>query len=79
MNNEEKQKFFDLGKKDYEKGVPCRPYQSEELMKGLFQDGLKNAEHFAYNQEAVKQWANGWAAAHIKATDEELRQAGFLP
>ena len=42
MNKEEKQTFFDLGKKDYAKGVPCRPFQSEELMKGLFQDGLKN-------------------------------------
>lgn len=71
--------FFDMGMEDYKNGVPCRPYQSEKLMGSLFKDGLKNQEHFDYNQNAMKQWANGWVSAMMKATDEELRQAGVLP
>lgn len=78
---EDKQMFFDMGMEDYKNGVPCRPFESQKLMAALYGDSIRNGAFtdVVKHTEAMKQWANGWVAAMMKATDEELRQAGILP
>ena len=59
MTTNDKAFYFDLGRKDFEAGVPCQPTASEELMI-LIEPQKNNAAPL------MAAWIDGWNQAQKK-------------
>jgi len=72
LNKKQREFFFDLGKQDFKRHIPCMPVKSKELFQHLYQDGIYqgkivNKEHLDFDNEAMAEWTKGWMHASARA------------
>lgn len=67
MTKKEREFFYELGKRDFARGIPCQPNKSKELMKYAQTGKPTTAESMQELTAKMRWWSKGWTSANLAA------------